>query len=79
MIAGATGEAVGQVGDGSRKDIRDAVEAAHSAAKGWGNAPPTTEAKFFTMCVHAMTQASFKPCLGPETTCVQVAENLSAR
>ena len=36
MIAGATGESVGQVGDGSRKDIRDAVEAAHSAAKGWG-------------------------------------------
>lgn len=30
------GQVVGQVGDGSRKDIRDAVEAAHSAAGGWG-------------------------------------------
>merc|ERR1719272_2037246 len=31
-----SGEQVGQVGDGSRKDIRDAVEAAHGAAGGWG-------------------------------------------
>jgi aldehyde dehydrogenase (NAD+) len=27
---------LGQVGDGNRKDIRNAVEAAHSAAGGWG-------------------------------------------
>ncbi len=30
-ILGAQGEVVGQVGDGNRKDIRDAVEAAHAA------------------------------------------------
>ena len=36
-ITSADGQvALGQVGEGSRKDIRDAVEAAHSAAKGWG-------------------------------------------
>lgn len=29
------GELVGQVGDGNRKDIRDAVEAAHKALGGW--------------------------------------------
>jgi aldehyde dehydrogenase (NAD+) len=35
-IHGNAGEVLGQVGDGSRKDIRDAVEAAHAAAGGWG-------------------------------------------
>jgi aldehyde dehydrogenase (NAD+) len=30
-VLGAKGEIVGQVGDGNRKDIRDAVEAAHAA------------------------------------------------
>eukprot|EP00747_Dinoflagellata_sp_TGD_P167467 gnl/TRDRNA2_/TRDRNA2_191927_c0_seq1.p1 gnl/TRDRNA2_/TRDRNA2_191927_c0~~gnl/TRDRNA2_/TRDRNA2_191927_c0_seq1.p1 ORF type:complete len:822 (-),score=165.52 gnl/TRDRNA2_/TRDRNA2_191927_c0_seq1:212-2677(-) len=30
------GKEVGAVGDGNRKDIRDAVEAAHKAAPGWG-------------------------------------------
>jgi len=30
------GKMLGQVGHGTRKDIRDAVEAAHSAAPGWG-------------------------------------------
>jgi len=30
------GEILGQVGHGTRKDIRDAVEAAHKAAGGWG-------------------------------------------
>ena len=40
--AGPKGRVVGQVGDGNRKDIRDAVEAAHAAhtAKAWlGDAP----------------------------------------
>ena len=32
----ADGGRMGQVGDGARKDIRDAVEAAHAAAGGWG-------------------------------------------
>eukprot|EP00936_MAST-01D_sp_MAST-1D-sp1_P002850 g2850.t1 len=30
------GSLIAQVGDGARKDIRDAVEAAHAAAGGWG-------------------------------------------
>ena len=29
------GEVIGQVAEGNRKDIRDAVEAAHKAAPGW--------------------------------------------
>src|SRR5437660_1157213 len=36
-ILGADGRPVGEVGDGNRKDIRNAVEAAHAAA-GWGKA-----------------------------------------
>ncbi len=35
-VAGPSGEVVGEVGDGNRKDIRDAVEAAHKAS-GWGS------------------------------------------
>jgi aldehyde dehydrogenase (NAD+) len=35
-IQTASGEVLSQVGDGNRKDIRDAVEAAHKAAPGWG-------------------------------------------
>lgn len=35
-VYGANGELLGQVGHGSRKDVRDAVEAAHKAAPGWG-------------------------------------------
>jgi aldehyde dehydrogenase (NAD+) len=37
-ITGAGGEAIGEVGEGNRKDIRNAVEAAHAAAKGWARA-----------------------------------------
>jgi len=35
-IVGADGRVVGEVGEGNRKDIRNAVEAAHKAAAGWG-------------------------------------------
>lgn len=35
-VIGADGQSLGQVGDGSRKDIRDAVEAAHKVSSGWG-------------------------------------------
>eukprot|EP00118_Oscarella_pearsei_P025258 m.307845 g.307845 ORF g.307845 m.307845 type:complete len:868 (+) comp42934_c0_seq1:915-3518(+) len=35
-ITSPSGSTVGQVGEGNRKDIRDAVEAAHKAAPGWG-------------------------------------------
>jgi aldehyde dehydrogenase (NAD+) len=34
-ITGADGRALGEVGEGNRKDIRNAVEAAHAAAAGW--------------------------------------------
>jgi hypothetical protein len=38
MLAGfdCTGRVLGQVSDGNRKDVRNAVEAAHKAAPGWG-------------------------------------------
>ena len=35
VIVGPSGKRVGEVGEGNRKDIRNAVEAAHAAAKGW--------------------------------------------
>ncbi|XP_015771274.1 PREDICTED: aldehyde dehydrogenase family 16 member A1-like [Acropora digitifera] len=35
-VLNPSGEVIGQVAEGNRKDIRDAVEAAHKAAPGWG-------------------------------------------
>ncbi|HMA44706.1 MAG TPA: aldehyde dehydrogenase family protein, partial [Gemmatimonadales bacterium] len=35
QVQGGAGRVLGEVGDGNRKDVRDAVEAAHAAA-GWG-------------------------------------------
>ncbi len=35
VIVGPGGRRAGEVGEGNRKDIRNAVEAAHAAAKGW--------------------------------------------
>ena len=37
-VTGADGRVVGEVGDGNRKDIRNAVEAAHAAFGGWSKA-----------------------------------------
>ncbi|CAN5276237.1 aldehyde dehydrogenase family protein [soil metagenome] len=37
-IAGADGRVIGEAGDGNRKDIRNAVEAAHAALGGWSKA-----------------------------------------
>ncbi|MFL5581251.1 MAG: aldehyde dehydrogenase family protein, partial [Gemmatimonadaceae bacterium] len=37
-VVGADGRVVGEVGEGNRKDLRNAVEAAHAAAKGWARA-----------------------------------------
>jgi aldehyde dehydrogenase (NAD+) len=34
-VRGADGQLVGEVGEGNRKDVRNAVEAAHAAAPGW--------------------------------------------
>ena len=37
-VTGADGRVAGEVGDGNRKDIRNAVEAAHAALGGWSKA-----------------------------------------
>jgi aldehyde dehydrogenase (NAD+) len=37
-VVGADGQPLGEVGEGNRKDVRDAVEAAHAAASGWSRA-----------------------------------------
>ena len=37
-IAGADGRVLGEVGEGNRKDLRNAVEAAHAASAGWAKA-----------------------------------------
>ena len=37
-IAGADGRVLGEVGEGNRKDLRNAVEAAHAALIGWSKA-----------------------------------------
>jgi aldehyde dehydrogenase (NAD+) len=44
VVRGPEGEAVGTVSDGNRKDIRDAVEAAH-AARGWADRTPHNRAQ----------------------------------
>jgi aldehyde dehydrogenase (NAD+) len=38
QVTGPKGQKLGEVGEGNRKDIRNAVEAAHAAAKGWSKA-----------------------------------------
>jgi len=43
-IAGPDGRVLGEVGEGNRKDIRNAVEAAH-AAEGWGRGSGHTRAQ----------------------------------
>ena len=37
-VLGPTGETIGEVGDGNRKDVRNAVEAARAAEPGWSHA-----------------------------------------
>ena len=37
-ILGPTGRRIGEVGEGNRKDVRNAVEAAQAAARGWARA-----------------------------------------
>ncbi|MEO8334968.1 MAG: aldehyde dehydrogenase family protein [bacterium] len=37
-IVGADGRVLGEVGEGNRKDVRNAVEAAHAASAGWAKA-----------------------------------------
>jgi aldehyde dehydrogenase (NAD+) len=56
VFAAKTGEAIGQVADGTRKDIRNAVEAAHAAAPGWGKRAAHNRAQilyvFFYLPLH---------------------------
>jgi aldehyde dehydrogenase (NAD+) len=44
VITSPSGRIIGTVGDGSRKDIRNAVEAAHQAS-GWANSSPHSRAQ----------------------------------
>ena len=37
-VLASNGETLGEVGEGNRKDIRNAVEAAHAASRGWSKA-----------------------------------------
>lgn len=43
------GKCVAEVAEGNRKDIRDAVEAAHAAAPGWGKVFITSLRSFFLL------------------------------
>ncbi len=45
VVLGADGTPAGEVGDGNRKDIRDAVEAAKAAASGWAARTPYNRAQ----------------------------------
>lgn len=38
IVVNPKGQRIGEVGDGNRKDLRNAVEAAHAAVKGWSKA-----------------------------------------
>jgi aldehyde dehydrogenase (NAD+) len=44
-VRAADGTRIGEVGRGNRKDIRNAVEAAHRALPGWGGAPAHNRAQ----------------------------------
>jgi aldehyde dehydrogenase (NAD+) len=44
LVLAPDGRALGEVGEGNRKDVRNAVEAAHAAA-GWANAAPHSRAQ----------------------------------
>ncbi|MGK7313256.1 MAG: aldehyde dehydrogenase family protein [Candidatus Longimicrobiales bacterium M2_2A_002] len=44
-VHGPDGRRLGEVGKGNRKDIRDAVEAAHGAEPGWRSTPAHTRAQ----------------------------------
>src|SRR5437016_1714797 len=44
-ITGVDGRVLGEVGEGNRKDVRNAVEAAHAAASGWAKATGHTRAQ----------------------------------
>jgi aldehyde dehydrogenase (NAD+) len=46
LVLGPDGRALGEVAEGNRKDVRNAVEAAHAAA-GWAHATPHARAQVF--------------------------------
>jgi aldehyde dehydrogenase (NAD+) len=57
-ITGADGRTLGEVGEGNRKDIRNAVEAAHAAAAGWSKATGHTRAQILYYIAENLRRAS---------------------
>ena len=54
-VSGADGRIVGEVGEGNRKDIRNAVEAAHAASAGWAKATGHTRAQILYYIAENLT------------------------
>ena len=54
-VSGADGRIVGEVGEGNRKDIRNAVEAAHAASTGWAKATGHTRAQILYYIAENLT------------------------
>ena len=73
-IAGPDGRVLGEVGEGNRKDIRNAVEAAH-AAEGWGRGSGHTRAQIlYIIAENLATRAQeFADRVGPEEVEASVA------
>lgn len=76
-VVSPSGKTVGHVGEGNRKDVRNAVEAAHAAAPGWGKRAAHNRAQIvyymaenieirreeFAGRLHDMTGKSMEDCL----------------
>ena len=60
-VVNPSGKIVGQVSEGNRKDIREAVEAAHRAAPGYGTdwlcCSGLPNCKFLCSCTHTHSQS----------------------
>src|SRR5207247_8579799 len=78
-IAGPNGHVLGEVGEGNRKDIRNAVEAAH-AAEGWGRGSGHTRAQIlYVIAENLATRAEeFADRVGPEQAEASVARLFTA-
>ena len=57
-VTGADGRVVGEVGEGNRKDIRNAVEAAHAAFVGWSKATGHARAQILYYIAENLTARS---------------------
>lgn len=56
VIRGAAGERLGEVADGNRKDIRNAVEAAQAAARGWASSTGHSRAQILFFVAENLSQ-----------------------